>query len=360
MTGPRQDPYGLSRTDLAAWLTDRGHPRFRADQVFHWLHSRLARSFADMTDLPAALREELAEAFLIGPYTPAAVSEAPDSTKLLLPLEDGETVECVHMRTGRHTASLCVSSQVGCAIRCEFCASGSGGFLRNLTAGEIVRQAVTLQTTVGPARNLVLMGMGEPLHNLDAVLPALAVWTDPRGWGLSPQRITLATSGVARGIRRLSREGPAIELALSLNAPEDVLRRRLMPGVRDALADVLAACDEFSERHGGQPVTFAYVLLRGMNDRPEHAAGLVHLLAHRRHHLNVIPYNAVEGKPFEEPSDAEARKFVHWLRSAGLNVSLRRSHGRGINAACGQLRRRASPPGPGGTPPPRARPASRG
>jgi 23S rRNA (adenine2503-C2)-methyltransferase len=294
-----------------------------------------------MTDLPAALRQDLAAAFPVGPLDPVAVSEAPDSTKLLLALADGQTVECVRMMTGPQTASLCVSSQVGCSIRCAFCASGCGGLVRNLSAGEIVVQAITLRALVGPARNVVFMGMGEPLHNLDAVLRAIALLTDKAGWGLSPQRIAVATSGVARGIRRLAAEGPAVELALSLNAPSDELRRELMPGVRDSLAEVLGACDEFSARHGGQPVTFAYVLLRGVNDQPGHAAELAHLLSGRRHHVNLIPYNPVEGLPFERPAKHEAEAFRGRLERAGLNVTLRRSRGQSINAACGQLRARA-------------------
>jgi 23S rRNA (adenine2503-C2)-methyltransferase len=335
------DLYAMARADLSAWFTERGHPRFRADQVFRWLHANLARCFEEMTDLPAALRQDLAAAFSVGPLDPTAVSEAPDSTKLLLALADGQTVECVRMMTGPQTASLCVSSQVGCSIRCAFCASGCGGLVRNLSAGEIVVQAITLRALVGPARNVVFMGMGEPLHNLDAVLRAIALLTDKAGWGLSPQRIAVATSGVARGIRRLAAEGPAVELALSLNAPSDELRRELMPGVRDSLAEVLGACDEFSARHGGQPVTFAYVLLRGVNDQPGHAAELAHLLSGRRHHVNLIPYNPVEGLPFERPAKHEAEAFRGRLERAGLNVTLRRSRGQSINAACGQLRARA-------------------
>ncbi len=334
----RVDLYDMTREELAAWLAERGQPRFRADQLFRWAHAQLAHSFAEMTNLPAALREELAASLRVGPLEPVTVSEAPDSTKLLLRLADGETIECVRMVTGPTTASVCVSSQVGCAIRCAFCASGCAGLIRNLSAGEIIAQEITLRALIGPARNLVFMGMGEPLHNVDAVLKALAILTDRQSWGLSPQRITVATSGVARGIRRLAAEGPAVELALSLNAPTEALRRELMPGVRDSLEEALAACDEYSARHGGQPVTFAYVLLRGINDQPEHARGLAKLLGRRRHHLNLIPYNEVEGLAFERPAKHEAEAFAARLERAKLNVTLRRSRGQSINAACGQLR----------------------
>jgi len=338
----RHDLYDMTREALAAWLADRGQPRFRADQVFQWAHARLARSFVEMTNLPVALREELGEHLRIGPLEPLSASAVEDSTKLLLPLADGETVECVRMLTGPDTASLCVSSQVGCAIRCGFCASGRDGLVRNLSTGEIMAQAVSLRALVGPARNLVFMGMGEPLYNLNAVLPSLAILTDKQGWGLSPQRITVATSGAARGIRRLTAEGPPVELALSLNAPTDALRRELMPGVRDSLEEVLAACDEFSARHAGRPVTFAYVLLRGVNDQPDHARGLEQLLRRRRHHLNLIPCNEVEGLPFRRPSKPEMEAFTRRLEGAQLNVTLRRSRGQSINAACGQLRRAQS------------------
>ncbi|MBM3500357.1 MAG: 23S rRNA (adenine(2503)-C(2))-methyltransferase RlmN [Armatimonadetes bacterium] len=339
----RPDLYDMTREELAAWLIERGQPRFRADQLFHWAHALLARGFQEMTNLPAALREELAATLRFGPAAPLEAREAEDSTKLLLELSDGQTVECVRMVTGPDTASACVSSQVGCAIGCAFCASGAEGLIRNLSAGEIVLQAVTLRALVGPARNLVFMGMGEPLHNVDALLKALTILLDREGWGLSAQRVTVATSGGARGIRRLVAEGPPVELALSLNAPTDALRRELMPGVRDALVDVLAACDEFSARHGGRPVTFAYVLLRGVNDQPEHAQELAQLLGRRRHHLNLIAYNAVEGLPFERPAPREMEAFAARLERARLNVSLRRSRGQSINAACGQLRAARGP-----------------
>jgi 23S rRNA (adenine2503-C2)-methyltransferase len=199
-------------------------------------------------------------------------------------------------------------------------------------------RAVTLRLLVGPARNVVFMGMGEPMHNLDAVLRSVAVFTDKRGWGLSPERIVVATSGVAEGIRRYAREGQATELAVSLNAPDDDLRRELMPGVRDALAEVLAACDEFTARHHGRPVTYTYVLLRGVNDQLVHTRALAELLKPRRHHLNLIPYNEVEGAPFARPTGPEVAAFAGRLREAGLNVSIRHSRGGRIGAACGQLR----------------------
>lgn len=334
----RQDLYNMSRAELAAWLTDRGHSRFRADQVFAWAHGRLACSFDEMTDLPAALRAALAGEFTVGPLEPLSALASADSTKLLLGLSDGETVECVRMATGAQAASLCLSSQVGCAIRCAFCASGVDGLVRSLTAGEIVTQAITLRARVGPARNVVFMGMGEPMHSLDSVLKALSILTDKGGWGISPQRITVATSGVAEGIRRYAREGPATELALSLNAPSDELRGRLMPGVCDSLEDVLGACDVFCAAHGGQPVTYAYVLLAGLNEQPGHANELVRLLSERRHHLNLIPYNPVVGLPYQRPSKRSVEAFRARLAEAGLNVTVRRSRGDDIAAACGQLR----------------------
>ena len=343
------DLYELTYDELLAFLTERKQPRFRAGQVFRWAHQKPAASFDEMTNLPAALREELAGIFSLGPFEPLAVSSSEDSTKLLLPLADGEAVECVRMKTGENAASLCLSSQVGCTIRCAFCASGAGGFVRNLTAGEIVRQAIALRLLVGPARNVVFMGMGEPMHNLDAVMRSIALFTDQRGWGVSSERITVATSGVAQGIRRYAREGLPTELAVSLNAPTDDLRREFMPGVRDPLDEVLSACDEFSQRHRGRPVTFTYVLLRGINDQPSHAAGLIGLLRNRRHHLNLIPYNAVEGAPFARPGGVEMAAFLRRLQRAGLNVSLRHSRGKSIAAACGQLKARPRQRhGPGG------------
>lgn len=332
------DLYGLQRSELATWMQERGQPRYRADQLFRWVHRHLARSFESMTDLPLALRNELSAAFALSAFKPLAVAEASDSTKLLLPLSDGLNIECVRLRTSPQAASLCVSSQVGCAIRCTFCASGQAGLVRNLTAGEIVSQTVALRTMAGPARNVVFMGMGEPLHNLQAVRKAISILTDREGWGLSPQRITVATSGVAEMIRRLGAEGPNVELAVSLNAPDDALRQTLMPGVRDPVDELLLACDDFSAQRRGQPVTFAYVLLRGLNDQPYHAEALAGLLRGRRHHLNLILYNPVEGLPLEQPTPREAEGFRTRLERFGLNVSLRKSRGRSIHAACGQLR----------------------
>jgi len=349
MSADLLDTYELTHSDLAAFLGERGQPRYRADQVFRWVHRKPAASFDEMTDLPAALREELKGAFALGPFAVVARSEAEDSAKLLVALADGEAVECVRMETGEGAASLCLSSQVGCAIRCAFCASGAGGFVRHLTAGEMVRQAVTLRLLVGPARNVVFMGMGEPMQNVEAVMRAIAILTDKHGWGLSPERVTVATSGAAGGISRYAREGQATELAVSLNAPDDGLRQQLMPGARDALQDVLTACDEFTARHRGRPVTYTYVLLEGVNDQPAQARGLASLLSGRRHHVNLIPYNAVEGARFVRPSGTEMAAFMRRLQDAGLNVSLRHSKGGAINAACGQLRASraadAQPPG---------------
>ncbi|MGQ9730051.1 MAG: 23S rRNA (adenine(2503)-C(2))-methyltransferase RlmN [Candidatus Zipacnadales bacterium] len=330
--------YEFTRAEIGQRILASGYQRFRADQIFHWAHARLAGSFEQMTNLPATLRETLATQYSLGPLDVQAISEADDSTKLLIRLTDGEFVECVRMVTGPAAASLCLSSQVGCAIRCVFCASGAHGLVRNLRTSEIVGQAITLRALVGPARNVVFMGMGEPLHNLTAVLRALTILVDKCGWGISSQRITVATSGVAASIRQYAREGLPTELAVSLNAPHDELRRKLMPGARDSMEELLAACDEFVIRHHGQPVTFTYVLLAGVNDQPEHARALTGLLRDRRHHLNLIPYNRIVGAPFRSPSVREVKAFARRLGDAGLNVSIRRSHGQSIQAACGQLR----------------------
>jgi 23S rRNA (adenine2503-C2)-methyltransferase len=312
--------------------------------VRRWLFAQRAQSFSEMTDLPQAVRDDLKADFTIWNSTIAKHTQADDGTeKLLLTLADGGQIECVLLRDETRR-TICISTQVGCGMGCVFCASGLDGLQRNLTTGEIVEQMLRLQSLLKEDERLshiVVMGMGEPLANLDALLPALDEATREDGLGISARRITISTVGLTKAMRRLTETNPRYRLAVSLHAPNDELRQKIVP-VADKihLADVLAEADNYFERSGRQ-LTFEYVLLGGLNDSPAHAAELANLLGGRTAMLNVIPYNPVAGLPYSTPSLAAQRNFRQALESRGLNVHFRHRKGDAIDAACGQLRRRA-------------------
>ncbi len=328
--------------DLTAWLAAVGQPAWRGRAIRRWLHGRRADSFADMTDLPAPLRTQLAEAATIWTTTVAKHQLAEDGTeKLLLELHDGQRIECVLLRDGSRR-TVCISSQVGCAMGCVFCASGLDGVVRNLTTGEISEQLLRLARLL-PAderlSHIVVMGMGEPLANLDRLLPALATAQDPDGLGISQRRITISTVGLPPAIDRLSALNPGYHLAVSLHAADDTLRTRLVPVNQSiGVEEVLAAADRYWEA-SGRRLTFEYVLLGNLNDSPAHAHSLVRLLGRRAALVNIIPYNTVSGMPWLEPGEAARERFLDVLRKAGVNVQVRRRKGSRIDAACGQLRR---------------------
>ncbi len=334
--------YDLSFEQLQAWLAQRGQPAYRAAQVFEWAYRHDARTFSEMSNLPKNLRALLADEFAIGPHAPIAAVDDEDAHKMLLAMPEGGEVECVAMRMDGYTTA-CLSTQVGCAVGCAFCASSIGGCERNLTAGEILLQLMSLRAAEGAIRNVVFMGMGEAFHNYEAVVESIRRMMDRRALGMSPRHITVSTCGVVPMIHRYAEEGPATELAVSLGSANQETRDALMPGVaRWDLGDLMAACWAFTEARGGQPVTFAYVLLAGVNDQPEDVDRLARLLTPQPHHLNLIPHNAVPGCGFEAPPETVISDFYRRCRRAGLNVSVRRSKGQSISAACGQLRRRAS------------------
>ena len=331
--------------DLQAWLKAGSQPAWRGKSIRGWLHGRRAESFADMTDLPASLRTRLEAETTIWTTSVARHQQADDGTeKLLLELHDGQRIECVLLRDGiRRT--VCISSQVGCAMGCVFCASGLDGVVRNLTTGEIIEQLLRLARLL-PAderlSHIVVMGMGEPLANLDRLLPALAVAQEPDGLGISQRRITISTVGLPPAIDRLCTKIPGYHLAVSLHAAEDPLRTRLVPVNKSIGVDaVLAAADRYWQV-SGRRLTFEYVLLGNLNDSPDHARALATLLGRRAALVNVIPYNAVAGLPWEEPTDRSREQFLEILRAAEVNVQVRRRKGSRIDAACGQLRRLAA------------------
>lgn len=327
---------------VKGWLAGRGEKPFRAGQIWRWIFQNRAASFEAMSDLPTPLRKALAHDFDLFRGTIAKHQMSADGTeKLLVALADGGEVECVLLRDGLRR-SICVSSQVGCAMGCVFCASGLDGVQRNLTRGEILEQMLLLQHRLEPEERLshiVMMGMGEPLANLDRVLGALDVARDHNGLGISPRRITISTVGLPPAIDKLSRHGIPYNLAVSLHAATDELRDRLVPVNRKVGVEALmAAADRYFET-SGRRLTFEYVLLGEVNDSVDDAQQLVRLLRGRGAMLNVIPYNAVAGLPYKTPGGAAIDRFRKTLQQGGINVNFRVRKGAEIDAACGQLRR---------------------
>jgi 23S rRNA (adenine2503-C2)-methyltransferase len=333
---------GTHPTELLAWLAERGEGAFRLRQVERWIYQKRADGFDQMSDLPQALRAELAGTFTILSAKIAHHHRADDGTeKLLLELADGKRIECVLLREGMRR-TICVSSQVGCAMGCVFCASGLEGVDRNLTAGEILEQALHLQALL-PAddrlSHVVMMGMGEPLANFEQVLAALDQVSSPQGLGISARRITISTVGIPAAMDRLTRTNPRYHLAVSLHAAGDALRDELVPVNKQIGIDkVLAAADRYFDA-SGRRLTFEYVLLAGINDSEHDARALARRLRGRSALLNVIPYNPVIGLPYKTPAATAVARFKVILEEAGLTVRFRQRKGDKINAACGQLRR---------------------
>ena len=332
----------VSAADLQSWLGGRGQVPFRARQIRRWILAGRAESFEAMTDLPRDLRLALAEEFVPLATQITRHLAAHDGThKLLLRLLDGQLVECVLLQeAGRHTA--CISTQVGCGMGCVFCASGLDGIVRNLTAGEILEQLVRLRNLLPGAERLthiVVMGMGEPLANLDALVEALEAASAKDGLGIGARHVTISTVGLPLQIRRLADLNKQYHLAVSLHAPNDPLRTRIVPtNEKTGLDAIVAAADYFFDKTGRQ-VTFEYVLLRGINDAVELASELARLLRGRHAHVNLIPFNDVHGLPYRRPTDEALAAFVNRLRRDQISVRVRKRKGSEIDAACGQLRR---------------------
>lgn len=344
--------------DLACWLRDRGEPVHRLKQLRRWILVAGAESFDEMTDLPKSLRSQLAESFApIGNRVVKHLTADDGTHKLLIALGDGKIVECVLIQEAdRRTA--CISTQVGCGMGCVFCASGLNGVERNLGVGEILEQLIRLRNLPpsDPARqrrlaesgekvdrltHVVVMGMGEPLANLDNLLGALDEATSKTGLGIGARHVTISTVGLPERIRQLADRGKSYHLAVSLHAPDDELRTRIVPtNDKIGLASILASADYFLEKTGRQ-VTFEYVLLGGINDGLDHGMALGRLLQGRGAHVNLIPFNDVEGLPYRRPSSQALADFQEALRRVGVSVKVRKRKGAQIDAACGQLRRAA-------------------
>lgn len=336
----RPDLADMEREALETALVARGHQRFRGRQIFEWIHAHGVTDPAAMTSLPAELRSTLASEFrLTTPEIQSHQRSADGTQKFLLRLEDGRQIESVFI-PDTPGATLCVSTQVGCAMACAFCLTGRMGLVRHLRAGEIVGQVRALVEVLSLRAhpfNIVLMGMGEPLHNYDETMKALRMLADRDGLGLSMRRITLSTVGLLDELERLASEPLMPNLAISLHAPTDTQRKQLVPVTRKYGVDaIVAACRKIPLKRRNR-ITFEYVLLAGVNDAPDDARRLAALLANVKAKVNLIPLNPAAGIPFERPSDAAVDQFARVLAERGVTVSVRKSRGRDIRAACGQL-----------------------
>jgi 23S rRNA (adenine2503-C2)-methyltransferase len=330
----------LSLSDLESWVIAAGLPRFRARQIFRWVWRRGATSFDEMSDLPRDLRARLGHELRFTTPGVERDEQSVDGTrKLVLTLGDGRRIECVYI-PDTPAQTFCVSTQVGCAMGCAFCLTGKMGLVRHLTAGEIAGQVRVLAAATGlldRAFNIVLMGMGEPLHNYDATMRALALLNDAEGLALPPKRVTLSTVGLVPMLDRLATEPLMPNLAISLHATTESQRAAIVPPTKKyGLGAIIEACRRFPLARRSR-ITFEYVLLAGVNDSPADARRLVKLLEGIRAKVNLIPLNAAAGIPFERPADAAVDAFGRILAARGMTVSVRRSRGRDIRAACGQL-----------------------
>ncbi len=350
--------HGLLEGEIRDWLAARGHPPWRSRQILDWIYGeRRAAGWSGMGNLPLPLREELAGAFSIEPLRFAAERRSPtgsgeDTRKHLWRLDDGAHIESVLIpasapRQGRASErrTLCVSTQVGCAFGCVFCASGLDGFRRNLEAHEIVGQVLAAQERAeGPSLsarridNLVFMGMGEPLANLRNLMRALEILNAEWGAGIGARRITISTSGLVPGIRALAEQPRPYRLAISLHGPTDEVRERIMPVNRAwPLAELEEACAAFVRR-GGRRITLEYILIEDINDSLELVRPLARLARTLRARVNLIPYNRVEGLDWRRPPLERQKSFLQALQESGAGATLRQEKGHDIDAACGQLR----------------------
>ena len=338
----RANLFGLGREGLSTLIAGLGEPAYRAGQVFRWLYGRRVRAIEEMSDLPRALRERLALSHdLRWPEVVERQHSQDGTVKLLFRLPEASSIEAVFIPEAERR-TICISTQAGCPLKCAFCLTGIMGYTRNLTAAEILGQVAVVMEEHGagePERpwNIVVMGMGEPLLNYEATVQALRVLMDDEGFAIAPRRLTLSTVGILPALARLAAEPVRPNLAISLHASNPELRARLMPiEHKYALSDVVETALRYPVPRGGR-VTFEYVLLRDVNDRPENARELARLLGGKHAKVNLIPLNAAAEIPFGAPSEDAVQEFCRTLSAADVPVSVRRSRGQDILAACGQL-----------------------
>jgi 23S rRNA (adenine2503-C2)-methyltransferase len=341
------DLLSLTKGELTEALGQLGQPGYRAGQLCNWIYQRRVKAFEEMTDLPTTLRAGFAERFALRPLAKVKETGSKDTTrKFLFRLRDGELIETVLIpaspalygdRADRRT--ICISSQVGCAYGCRFCASGLDGLKRNLTAGEIVAQLLAVEELSGEKiNNIVFMGMGEPFANYENLMRAIAILNAPWGVGLGARNMTVSTSGLVPRIREFAEQALQVRLAISLHGATDAVRERIMPINRKyPLSALLDACNYYCSRKS-QHITFEYILIRGVNDTDEQARALAGHARALPAKVNLIPYNHVEGLDWQRPSEGVQERFLDLLKGQGVSATLRREKGHDIAAACGQLR----------------------
>jgi 23S rRNA (adenine2503-C2)-methyltransferase len=336
-TSTKHTLLGLTRSELESFATSLGEPAYRGRQLRHWLHRRRARSFDEMSDLPAALRARLHECARIGELPVVTTVAASDgAVKYLFELDDGLRVESVYLPESPGE-TVCISSQVGCAMGCQFCATAKMGLFRNLTAGEIVRQVAEVEQQAGTRiTNIVYMGMGEPLHNYDEVVKSLAVLTDKDGFAITPSKITVSTVGIVPAVERWIAELPPAKLAISLHATTDERRGAMMPVNRAYPLDALTKSLRRLAHVTKHPVTFEYIMIANYNDRRADAANLRHLLRNIPAKVNLIRLHPTGGD-LQPASDESIHRFMGWLVDEGIDCTLRESRGVDQSAACGML-----------------------
>ena len=335
------DIKSLTLEELTEAIRQMGDKPFRAKQIYQWLHQKLVTDFDEMSNLSKSLREKLKEQFTLTALYPADVkiSQIDGTRKYLFRLEDGNVIESVWMQY-HHGNSVCISSQVGCRMGCRFCASTLDGLERNLTTAEMLDQIYRIQTLTGErVSNIVIMGSGEPLDNYDNVIRFLRMISDENGLNISQRNITLSTCGIVPNILRLAEENIQITLALSLHAPNDEVRKTLMPiANRYSLKEILPACQTYFEKTGRR-LTFEYSLVSGVNDNLDEAKALTSLLKNMHGHVNQIPVNPIKERDYRQSDRKAIEAFKSYLEKNGINVTVRREMGRDINGACGQLRK---------------------
>ncbi len=342
MNSQKIDIKSLEYDELAAFLKEMGQPAFHSKQIFSWLHEKCVDSFDEMTNLSKDLRKELDERCEIRTLTKREVltSEIDGTKKYLFELIDGLLIESV-MMPYKHGNSVCVSSQVGCNMGCSFCASTIDGCVRDLKASEILSQVYEIQKDIGErVSNVVIMGMGEPMINYDNVVRFVRIISHENALHISQRNITISTCGIIPAIIKLSKESLKVTLALSLHAPNDDIRKKIMPVAKTyAIQDVLEACDTYFEQTGRR-VTFEYCLIDQVNDKPEHAKELAKRLKGRNAHVNLIPVNPTPENNYGAAKEKDIEAFQKILENEGVTTTRRREMGRDISGACGQLVRR--------------------
>ncbi len=337
---PKQSISALPLGALTVAVKQMGQPAFRAKQIFHWLHQKLVGDFAQMTDQPKAFLTKLAETYEITTPNIARRQEAKDGTvKYLLRMADGNCIETVLMRS-HYGNTVCVSTQVGCRMGCRFCASTQAGRLRDLNAGEMAAQIYTAQADIGArVSNVVLMGIGEPLDNFDAVMDFIEIITCAEGLNIGMRNISLSTCGLVPAIEKLAQRNLQLTLSVSLHAPSNEMRSAMMP-VNDAYPlEVLIPAVRSYQQQTGRRVSFEYSLVKGVNDSEATARQLAQLIKGMGAHVNLIPINPVDGSPYSATDAQNVKAFAAHLEALGVNATIRRRLGSEISAACGQLRR---------------------